>query len=748
AEPFSEQMRMHFDNAKLLFERKLIPLLALEHKLSFRSLHDLPQNDATRQAFSNDVRLLKTLLLAALVPETECFKQLTATKLAALNHGTIKSPIPGREAQTVLQKCRKWAGQVGEIKISDDTNPSIGIQLSGVDTESIIEQAQINDNEGNRRRLVKEMVFDAFGIRDHNQLFVEHELLWRGTRRRVEVLLQNIREITDYSLFEARDENWKVIIDFPFDTGSYSPTDDQAKVREYEEQGGQARTICWLPYFFSQSAQKNLGKLVILEDILKSEDRFNQYNRHLSPQDRASARTLLDNQRGQLRQQIKDYLVGAYGVGEPLAGSLDGKDLLATQLMSLQPGFTPRSPQGTTMGKAFDQLLGQALSFQYPDHPEYDSEVHPTELGKIFAELCRAMHATHGRIDVESPLRPLMRQIAQPLKLGEMHERHFIFKQDWPQHLAREVAKAGGDVTVKALRQAMDRPNPKGLPAAVQNLLIMVFAEHGQFAFTFHGGPFNDVTLKDIRDDLVLIKQELADPHQWQAALDSAGTLFGLTVNTLRTANNQNDLQKQVLAAVANYLQPCQTLMTDLTEQLNALQIGLDCNRFRNVELAINLLEALEGKEGVALVDILADIKPATSLQALARSIVSANRVSNAIADNNWELLENVWSGADRDAENIKKGVADSLAADELVTSLATALKQAQSDATAIITRRAPPPQSEPDPVTKGRRVLKRDSRQGLSASEAKNLFSEIQSSLGDGMTVDISYSILGEDDA
>ncbi len=748
AEPFSEQMRMHFDNAKLLFERKLIPLLEVEHKVSFKSLHDLPQNDATRQAFSNDVRLLKTLLLAALVPEIECFKRLTATKLAALNHGTIKSPIPGREAQTVLQKCRKWAGQVGEIKISDDASPSIGIQLSGVDTESIIEQARINDNEGNRRRLVKEMVFDAFGIRDDNQLFVEHELLWRGTRRRVEVLFQNIREITDNSLFEARDENWKVIIDFPFDTGTHTPVDDQARVRVYEEQGGQARTICWLPYFFSQSVQKNLGKLVILEDILKSEDRFNQYSRHLSPQDRASARTLLDNQRSQLRQQIKDYLVGAYGVGKPLAGSLDGKDLLVTQLMSLQPGFTPRPPQGTTMGKAFDQLLGQALSFQYPDHPEFDSEVRPTELGKIFGELRRAMHATHGRIDVDSPLRPLMRQIAQPLKLGEMHERHFIFKEDWPQHLARELAKAGSDVAVKALRQAMDRPNPKGLPAAVQNLLIMVFAEHGQYAFTFHGGPFSDVTLKDIRDDLVLIKQELADPHQWKAALNSAGALFGLTVNRLRTANNQNELQKQVLAAVATYLQPCQTLMTDLTRQLNALRIGLDCNRIRNADLAINLLEALQGKEGVALVEILADIKPATSLQALARGIVSANRVSNAIADNNWELLENVWSGADRDAENIKKRVADSLAADELVTSLAAALKQAQSDTTAIITRRAPLPQSEPDPVSKGRKVLKRDSRQGLSANEVKNLFSEIQSSLGDSMTVDISYSIVGEDDA
>ncbi len=286
----------------------------------------------------------------------------------------------------------------------------------------------------------------------------------------------------------------------------------------------------------------------MLEDILKSDDSFNRYSRHLSPQDRVSARTLLDNQRSQLRQQMKDVLIGAYGVAAALPGSLDHSDLLESQLMSLQPGFTPRPPQGTTMAKAFEQLLGQALTAQYPDHPEFDGEVRPADLGRVFTELCRAIHAPHGRIDVEGPLRPLMRQIAQPLKLGEMHERHFIFKEDWPQHLSRALAQsgsgsgsgAGGDLTVRALREAMDQPRPRGLPMVVQNLLVRVFAEHGQYAFTFHGGPYDDVTLKDIRGDLVLIKQDLAEPEQWKRALDHAGAVFGLTTNPLRTASNQN----------------------------------------------------------------------------------------------------------------------------------------------------------------------------------------------------------------
>ena len=172
----------------------------------------------------------------------------------------------------------------------------------------------------------------------------------------------------------------------------------------------------------------------------------------------------------------------------------------------------------------------------------------------------------------------------------------------------------------------------------------------------------------------------------------------------------------------------------------------------------MQLLDASQGKEGPELVDALADVKPVTSLPALAKSISSANRVSNAIADNNWALLEKVWSGADPAGARIKRSVAEALAADELVTALAAALKQAQEDATVIITKPPPPdppppppppdpPPPSPDPPPKGKKVLKQDARKGLRAGEAKRLLEEIQSNLSDGVTLDIEYKIVGEAD-
>jgi len=752
AEPFSDAMRLNFDNAKLLFERKLLPLVEEDHNLKLEQLNELPADNPAKRAFVNDMRLLKTLLLSALVPEVECFKQLTPNKLAALNHGTIKSPIPGREAQTVLSKCRKWAGRVGEIKISDDTNPIITIQLSGVDTESILEQAKINDTDGARRKLVKDLVFDAFGVQDDNQLFIEHSVQWRGTRRSVEVMFQNIREISDNTVFEARGDDWKMIIDFPFDQGNHSPADDKARIQNYEATGNATQTLCWLPYFFSQNAQRDLGTLVILEHVLKTNDRFNSFSNHLSPVERAQARTLLDNQRSQLRQRMRDYLMGAYGAAQAVAGSIDTSMPLDEHVFSLEPSFTPQLPVGSNLQAAFEHLLDQALAFQYPDHPQFETELKQADLAKVMEQLRRAVHATNGRIDVDSPLRSLMRSIAQPLKLGDMHERHFIFKDDWPKHMARELARDGstGDpVTVKRLRAAIDQPSPKGLPEMVQNLLILVFAEYGQYAFALHGADF-DPTMKELPDNLVLTKQELAEPKVWQQAVDNASAIFGLVINKLRTANHQNLLEKEVLEEVKRRLEHSQNLADELRLALAKVGQPLTCNRMRNAEYACSLMQLLQSKQGAELTAALADIQPVTNANALAKSIASAASVAQAVQDNNWQLLDTAWRSGSAEAESIKQRVCHGLASDELVVALQQALRQAQTDATALITRNAQP--AAPDdsaavvpanPDTPARRVVTRAQQSGLTGPQAKVLFAEIEKELLEGYVLDVSYSIV-----
>jgi hypothetical protein len=162
-EAFSPEMAIHFDNAKRLYHTKLLPMLEKQHGRR-EELEQAPINDPRRVSFRNDDRLIKTLLLSALVPEVETLRGLNADRLAALNHGTIRTPIPGKEGSEVLRRCRAWAAVVSDLRVGEGNNPSISLQLSGVDTESIIAQAAREDNHGNQVRRVRQMLFEQMGI--------------------------------------------------------------------------------------------------------------------------------------------------------------------------------------------------------------------------------------------------------------------------------------------------------------------------------------------------------------------------------------------------------------------------------------------------------------------------------------------------------------------------------------------------------------------------------------------------------
>ena len=129
-EPFSQAMKQRFDQAKQLYQGKLVPLLENEYSVTREDVAAGRTEAGPAQAFRNDARLMKTLILSALADEVEALKALTPARLAALNHGTVRTPIPGQESQIVLAKVRKWAAQVGEIKVADEAhNPVISLHL-------------------------------------------------------------------------------------------------------------------------------------------------------------------------------------------------------------------------------------------------------------------------------------------------------------------------------------------------------------------------------------------------------------------------------------------------------------------------------------------------------------------------------------------------------------------------------------------------------------------------------------------
>jgi len=691
-EPFTEGMRLHFANAKRLYEQKLRPMLEKECEITAGEAAARPPGDGTAARYRAGDRLLKTLLLAALVPEVEVLKALTPARLAALNHGSVRSPIPGREASTVLKRVRDWAAQVGEIKLGDDpVNPTVSLQLSGVDTESILANVQAADNAGNRRRLVRELLFAELGIAESHELFVSHRIVWRGTEREFEVIFGNIREHISDTLATGGDQR-KVLVDFPFDDNG-SAADDLARLDDFRSAGKTARTLAWVPSFLSASAQRDLGTLVRIQHVLTGE-RFRDAAAHLSPTDQSIAREQLKSQGSSLRQRLVRYLEGAYGADEPAPGSVDASHTPAEHFQSLDPSFEPRPPARANLRQALEHLLEQMLESQYPAHPRFGTELKTGVLRKVHDEVMRAVGDKDGRALIEKPLRPLMLQVAVPLGLGRMGDTHFVAERHWYTHFQRSIT---GDITVGRLREAMERPSPMGLPVTVQNLVILFYAAQANRTFFHHGGPAR-ATLESLPDELELREQPLPDEAAWQRIQQRAGDLFGIAASPLRNAGNVAALLERLDEVLdGDRVTACRAVVERLARACDDFGIPEERRgRLRTARELDGLLRALERAERDRRLAILADAKLTASGAALGSSYQQAASMRRALEDTRWQVFEGLANLAgDRAAaaEGLRRQLAEALGSDEYAVSLAPKLADLERKAIALL---MPPPAPAP----------------------------------------------------
>lgn len=689
-EPFSEGMRLHFDNAKRLYNQRLLPMLERQHGVTWEAIK-LGQADPTAaKNLRNDARLLKTLLLGALVPEVEALKGLTAQRLAALNHGTFRSPIPGREAQDVLRKCRDWASEIGEIKITEDQNPVISIQVTGVDIEPILRAAEVNDNLGNRRRKIREILFEQLGIQDAGGLFTTYEFVWRGTRREVEVLCENVREMTDDRL-RGRSGTWSVVIDFPFDEANFGPADDLAHLGAYR--GGDTRTLVWLPSFLSSKAQADLGRLVVLDHILQGE-RFDNYAAHLSFADRVQAKALARNQLDQLRSKLRSQLEVAYGISSEPRDAVSNPLTADQQFQSLDPTLSPRPPVGADFRSAFENLLGQLFAHQYPAHPEFDTEIKASVVKQVWPELKKAIESPGQRGFVQDrSTRKLVRAVVTPMRLAQMGETHLLFEPHWRDHFTQYHAREGGGaITVGKLRRWIDAPSPMGLPVPLQNLIILAYAASTNRRFTLHGGPI-DPTIDNLPDELELREQALPSDEDWRKALQRASILFGLTPAQTLNAANVRRLIDEVKGAASDKREAVGRLVAQVRDRSSRYAPGVTGARQQSAESAQALLAMLMHAAEGDVVTSLATATLNTSEAAVSRTLGQAQACADALTNAKWQLFEVVRDLKDHRREtaaDIMRRLAEALAADEHVIPLKSRLEELERDAMQLLAAAAP----------------------------------------------------------
>ena len=695
-------MARRFENANKLYVGKLLPMLEQNHAIRREEALLLPQGDPRRSGFVADDRLVKTLLLSALVPEVRVLKDLTAERLVTLNYGSIRAPIPGREAQMALTRVRAWAAQVAEITVQEGPNPRIGIRISGVDTQSILDQVQNEDNHGNRLRLVRTLLIEGLNVRQEGEQELTHPFWYRHTARQATLLFRNIRELPPSSL-ENSEPDWKVIIDFPFDEEGHTPDEDKRVMRQFLDQHKSgARTLCWMPSFLGVQALQELGTLVRLRNILASGDKFESLATHLSVQDRLVAREQLEGQRNNLEKRIGGHLLAAYGLGKPDTGVLDSMTLLepADHFQSLYPGFELRVPSAANLGGALLALLYQAMEFEFPAAPDFLTDVKPAVIRKVYELIQPATQRPDGRQPIEKSDRKLLHDIANPLKLGEMNMDSNMFVQGdyWRGKFERKIAP-GIAPGVRELRGWMDEPKKMGLDTDTQNLIIRLFADQTNRIVMRHGVPVPADGLKNLADDCVLQSFRLPTEALWLEAQRRAGAIFGLasdrqTVGLTARAVTwlRDELQKKARAAVVT----CRDYASELRLRWLA-QSGAELPaatpqwpvRLQSAQATLDLCQQLAGCSQEETLEELVRARVCSSETAMGSCVSQAGEWAAVLRTTSWDLIEAAGKLSDARQEagqRLLQQVRQALSLDNQAMDLAPTLQMAQKEALKLLT--------------------------------------------------------------
>jgi hypothetical protein len=706
--PFTDKLKDEFETAKKFYGIRVRPALLQRNSLTEEQAREL----GPKHPFRADDLIVKTLLLAALVPNVPALNGLTATRLAALNHGSIVSMVRNQERAQVARTLKFLSTQFGEVRLSGtEDDPRVDLALIGVDTDAIIRDNRHADDDAARRRLVRELVWAELNLKDEGAFETRTSVTWRGTGRAVEVLMDNVSDADRMPTrrFQADPGTIRMIIDYPFDEADRFPADDIRRVHELRGQLGEDDTIVWLPHFLSEDRKTDLSTLIVINYLLER-DRLGQVTPNLTTDDRHHAKTQLESRRSALTATLREALRRAYGVISATDDDLGPR--AAEQVLTLARDLVLRIQGGQGMRTAFDGCCSQLLTHRFPSHPDFDPNgrgvaLKPNELDVVLGVVEHAAQDKVGRWEVPRHDIATLKKIANPLRIGIMHESAFVLSREWPDLLTRKAGPAS-EAAVGRLRGWIGEEQP-GLPEQVQNLLIACYAVQADKAWLRAGRPAEQPKIDKFPDDLALRSQELPTQEEFDTASARAAGIFGIQLQPVRTARSVHSLADAIRRNANGRLEAARELASELDTHSAELGLGDDADRLATSRALTPLLGRLVATtDDTQTVRVLASADLRKDNAFFSAHLDSAERLTSALRQVNWAVLEDVAAAEGGLERALISGLRQAAGRDEHEVALAAPLRKVGDEAIALLRERArqPAPTPEPTPTPASPRTI------------------------------------------
>ncbi|MET8974388.1 phage resistance protein [Streptomyces sp. NPDC004539] len=722
--PFVDRLKVEFQVADKLYNTKLRPYLLAMYDVTeedierYRRRPETITDQGLRQrckAFVGDNRLMCTLLLSALAPSVPALRDLTIRRLAALNHGSVVSPIPGAEVGVIQSKVDEWAARFPEIKpTGTKANPGVRLELAGVDVDSVLANANVNNSRSNRRALAKRLLAEELGLDLQERLTADElKFVWRGSHRTVEVVFGSIADsddLQDHEFAPSQEGLWRMIVALPYEEGEYGPRDNANRLAGFRDlPGARPRTVGWIPTHLSAARFQDFQRLVVIHYALADQRRFDtSYAQHLNADNRARAKALLENQHEALSKTVKAAFKQAYGLAAKKPGDVNPD--FNEHLEPLPDVPDLRFSIGQSLHDAARNAAGKLLAYQFPAHPDFDpdstgSVIKLSDAKTVFGHIRTAAEASDRQAEIPAKERGLMRRIAAPLGLGQQKEAYFRLSARWPEHFALEArSEAGiGDLSVVHLNEWIDRPVPMGLEPFLANLVIASYAEMDDRVWMRAGALLDpSPELSAIKPQDALRSQPLPEERVWEEAGRRFWEIFGANPPTLRRGRMVGQFARRISEQVREY----QPHAVDLVEQLEkrATLLGLDgtdeSGRLAIARRSRDLLDELRGLDrGAAggsaaakqIISAFADFDlgevPTSRYGA---SVKQAEAVAAALATAAWDMLK-LAPKYGPEGEAVLEELRGAARVDQRTKDLKDALADARQAIVAVVGNQAPP---------------------------------------------------------
>lgn len=692
-------MKSRFESAKSLYKHKLLPMIRASHGTATpeRCQRERPEHltrlgcaGCAEKGCRTDNRIAKTLLVAALVPEVGALKDLTASRLVQLNHGSLKVPVPGGEAAEIANRLRRWAGSLGQLRIGDGADPSVRLQLEGVDLGPILDKYRAQDNPGARQRTLRDVLFAAMGVEQVSDAGQDKTILWHNTKRVGHLRFANVRKLGPEQLRCSDAHEWRMIVDYPFDEPNFGPAHDEEACDRFVEETGGTWTLVWLPSFFSKDVNDLLGELTILEHIFASKETQREAVSHLGVADQARAQSDLDNLRHAKRGRLLRVLEQAYGLATPKDGDLDESARVEQHLRVLKSGAKISPLLAANLGDALERYVGALLEARYPKNPSLGEQLTPQRVERLIEKFGEIVDSDQKRIVADKALVAEMRGALGELGLVRTTEGAVHLVEDKTlQTLEQARAKAGSqEPQVIELRRWMDPQRKIGLSPETEDLVIRAYARWAARTFVQAGRPLEPTSKTRLADDVVLEKPPLPPMDQWNKALALAGFVFGITLpGKALHADNLKRFEVALGRELAKVERSAAGLPALLERRLAALGATAQVDRVITAASGATLCKALAGAATIDQIATLARFEPKTSGQALGRSLMTAEKAVALLGDDvffhAFEPLQNELANVTGAAELLEK-VVRVLRQDEVNDALVVSLRKLAQDAIAL----------------------------------------------------------------